>query len=143
MGLFDFMKVCLFSEVNGVVTLEGKPVAGAEIVRTAEINDKPYTDKTVTDENGRFHFDAMYTHSVNKILPMEPYMPQKILIKYKEEEYTAWRTSKRDYYENAEMEDDKNIALKCELTDEPTINDQKLRSNIIGICKLGLHREAK
>lgn len=37
MSLFDFMKVCVFTDVSGVVTLEGKPVAGARIVRTATL----------------------------------------------------------------------------------------------------------
>ena len=133
MGLFDFMKVCLFSEVNGVVTLEGKPVAGAEIVRSAEINDKPYTDKTVTDENGRFHFDAMYTHSVNKILPMEPVIPQKILIKPQGHEYLAWEMTKHDYGINDEIK--MPIRLACELLNKESGKEYG-PTVVWGICSI-------
>lgn len=136
MGLFDFMKICLFSEVKGVVTLEGKPVAGAEIVRTAEINDKVHTDKTVTDESGKFHFEAMYTHSMNKIIfIIEPVIPQTMTIIHNDEEYLGWRTSKRDYHENAELDDGKKIRLTCEIADEPSIKDQRVKRPVRGICK--------
>jgi hypothetical protein len=137
MGLFDFLKVCLFSEVNGVVTLEGKPVAGAELVRTAMINDKEYTDKTVTDEGGKFHFDAMYTHSINKIVfIIEPVIPQTMTIFHNDKEYLGWRTSKRDYHMNAELDGEREIDLKCELTNERSVKYQTLGSNISGICDL-------
>jgi hypothetical protein len=135
MGLFDFLKICLFSEVNSVVTLEGKPVAGAELVRTAMINDKEYIDKAVTDEGGKFHFDAMYTHSINKIVFItEPVIPQTMTILHNEKECLGWRTSKRDYHENAELDGDREIILACDLTDESSIRDQKYRRPVRGIC---------
>lgn len=137
MGLFDFMKVCLFSEVNGVVTLEGKPVVGAELIRTAKLNDKVYTDRAVTDTSGKFHFDAMYTHSVNKmIFIIEPVIPQTITIGHNDKQYPGWRTTKRDYYENAELEEDRNIDLRCELINEPSVKDQKIRPPLYGVCSL-------
>ena len=34
MGFLDFMRIYIFSEVDGVVLLEGKPVSGATVVRT-------------------------------------------------------------------------------------------------------------
>jgi hypothetical protein len=116
MGLFDFVKVCLFSEVKGVVTLEGKPVAGAELVRTAEIGEKVHTDKTMTDENGRFSFPAMYTHSLNKIAPVEPHIPQMMRIRTGGNEFLVWDGSKRDYDLNGEI--DRNLVLSCELTEK-------------------------
>ena len=136
MGLFDFMKVCLFSEVNGVVTLEGKPVAGADLIRTAEINDKVHTDRAMTDENGRFHFSAMYTNSLNKILPVEPVIPQTITIQYQGNSYSGWRTTRRGYDENSEMKNNKNIALTCELTDEDSMKEKDLRRPVAGVCKI-------
>jgi len=136
MGLFDFMKVCLFSEVKGVVTLEGKPVSGAKIVRTAEINNKVYTDKTMTDENGKFHFDAMYTHSINKVMfIIEPVIPQTMIISHAENVYIGWSTVKRDYEVNTEFKDNKEIILSCELIDEKSKKEQNLRVPVVGICK--------
>ena len=131
MGLFDFMKVCLFSEVNGVVTLEGKPVKGAEISRTAEFNDKFYTDKTVTNADGHFHIDAMTTHSINKTLAIvEAVISQELKITYEGKEYIGWRTVKRSYEQNTELGDDKKIQLSCELTDESTKKEKQLRIKV-------------
>ncbi|MCI0506530.1 MAG: carboxypeptidase-like regulatory domain-containing protein [Gammaproteobacteria bacterium] len=137
MGLFDFMKVCLFSEVNGVVTLEGKPVAGAEIVRTAKFSDTEHTDKAVTDADGKFHFDAMYTYSINKALMIiEPVFHQKMMINYQAKEYRGWKTVKRSYDENTEVGEGKQIILTCELTDDDLKKEDGLRVPIVGICKI-------
>jgi len=133
MGMFDFMKVCLFSEVNGVVTREGKPLAGVKLVRSAEINDKTHTDSAVTDAQGRFHFDAKFTKSVNAILPVEPFIYQKIFIHHDGKEYRAWEVDKRNYDENGEIK--QPLKLSCELTD----SDEKKWFGpraVLGICKI-------
>lgn len=133
MGLFDFMKVCLFSEVRGVVTHNGKPVAGAKLVRSAELNDKTFTDTGVTDQQGRFHLKATFTKSVNAILPVEPFIYQKIFIHHQGKQYRAWEVDKRNYDVNGEIK--KPINLSCELTD----TDEKKWFGpraIQGICKI-------
>ena len=142
MGLFDFVKVCLFSEVTGVVTLEGKPVAGAELVRTAKIGEKVHTDKTKTDENGRFQFSAMYTNSVYKIAPVEPFIAQKIKILTDKKEYEAWDLDKRNYDLNGELrhfgsngEVNLRLNIRCELTAKR--HRQEFGAKILlGICEL-------
>ncbi|MDH5778538.1 MAG: carboxypeptidase-like regulatory domain-containing protein, partial [Gammaproteobacteria bacterium] len=133
MGLFDFMRVCLFSEVNGVVTVQGKPVAGARIVRTAKLGDKPYTDTTTTDSRGMFNFKARFTNSVNKIAPVEPRIPQKLVIEHAGKEHVGWEMSKHNYDTDGEL--GKPINISCELTNEET--KQEIGYKIIwGKCKV-------
>lgn len=115
MGMFDFLKVCLFSEVNGVVTLGGRPVAGAEVIRTAVLNNKVYRDTTTTDAGGHYHLEARFTRSVNSILPVEPFIYQKMFIRYQGKEHRAWEVDKRNYDVNGEIK--KPLNLSCELTD--------------------------
>ena len=142
MGLSDFLNVCLFSEINGVVTLGGNPVAGAELVRTAKNGEKVYTDRTKTDENGRFQFSAMYTHSVYKIAPVEPFITQKIKILTGGNEYLAWELDKRNYDLNGELrhyhsngEVNLELNIRCELGTER--RRQEFGARILwGVCEL-------
>lgn len=132
MGMFDFLKVCLFSEVNGVVTQDGKPIAGAEIIRTAEFNNKAYIDSTMTDTHGRYYFNARFINSINKILPIEPRVPQKISIRYHNKEYLGWDMDKRDYEINGEI--DRKLDLVCELSKEPEMKKLGISGYVDGIC---------
>ena len=136
MGMFDFVKVCLFSEVNGVVTLNGKPVAGVEVVRTAELgcNDKLFTDRTLTDDQGRYRFSARFTHSVCKIAPVEPIVSQKIVFLHQGKEYLGWEMTKHNYEVDGELR--RPIQLSCDLN---TKNDRKeFGPQIVwGICLIG------
>jgi hypothetical protein len=135
MGFRPF-QICLFSEVNAVLTLQGKPVAGAEIVRTAnQLDSKVYTDKTTTNAQGRFHFAARYIFSLSNFIPAEPMISQRVTIHYQGREYLGWRYSKHNYGHNGELDHDKPIKLTCELTEEPTLKYQERRGNIEGICK--------
>ena len=140
MGLFDFVKICLFSEVNGIVTLNGKPVAGVEVIRTSQMgHDNIYTDKTVTDEQGRYRFAARFTHSVRKIAPVEPVITQKIAFFHQDREYLGWEAVKDGYELNTELGQPINLA--CELGQEPKIkvgeyliNGEHSRRAIYGVC---------
>ena len=139
MGLFDFAKVCLFSEVSGVVTLDGKPVADVEVVRTAQMgHDNIYTDKTVTDGQGRYRFPARFTHSVYKIAPVEPVITQKITFYYQDKEYLGWFMTKRDYEVNTELGHPLN--LTCALDSEPKMRtggpriEGVLHYTVVGLC---------
>jgi len=133
MGLFDFMKVCLFSEVGGVVTLAGKPVAGVELVRTAKFDDKDYTDKTTTDAQGKFHFDPVFSTS---LLKWDPSIFQTIILHYQGKEYIGWKLMRTNYELNGELDDNKLLTnMLCELSIEPTKKDQLVRRPVNGICK--------
>ena len=141
MGFFNFAKVCLYSEVSGVVTLHGKPVAGAEIIRKAWWPDeKLHTDNTTTDAQGAFHFAPMFAFSLlRQYIPMETVIEQTMFIRFQGKEYPAWSGAKRDFDLKNEFEDGKPRTLICELTEKPAIKGEKfgLRTahSIETICK--------
>ena len=116
MSLSDFGKVCLFSGISGVITLNGKPVANARLQRTGD-RDGPKTDETTTDENGYFEFPAMWERTITKYLPQEFVASQEILVFYEGVKYEIWSAVKRKPEENAESRGEK-IELTCELADE-------------------------
>ena len=127
MGFFDFAKACLYSEVSGVVTLHGKPVAGAEIIRKAWWPDeKLHTDTTTTDAQGAFHFAPMFVFSlIHQYIALEPVIEQSMLIRFQGKEYPAWHGHKRDFDIRNEFEDNKPRTLICELTEEPIMKGEK------------------
>ena len=126
----------MFSEVNAMVTLHGKPVVGAEIVRTSnELDSTVYTEKTITDAQGRFHFDALWVFSLRNFIPAEPMIKQHINIYYQGQEYMGWLAVKGNYGHNDELDDDKPLRFTCELSEEPSIKYQEVAGNIKGICK--------
>lgn len=122
MGFLDFMKVYIFSEVDGVVLMQGKPVSGAKVVRTADYKDKIYTETVVSDEQGRFHFNDI---SVFSMRLFETVIWQKINIIFQEKKYLAWEQLKRNDIQYGELNDPetparlvKKLNLKCELTND-------------------------
>ena len=142
MSIFDSMKVNLFSEMNGVVTLEGEPVAGALITRSANPdNDREYTDSAKTDNEGQFHFDRMETRMFAKLLPSQKSVSQKVIIEHEGRQYLAWEaiTSDTDKGELNEMDvigTDKELGInvKCELTAAETKKAGAYITVITGIC---------
>jgi uncharacterized protein DUF6795 len=144
MGFLDFMRVYIFSEVDGVVLMNGKPVSGAKVIRTADYKDKIHTNTVVTDNQGRFHFDDIFTYSMRL---SETAILQKIKIYYEGEEYLAWKLLKKHDSRYGELNDpDKPIEsiqklnLICELTDnqdkEQFIGSDLRRRIIYGLCNL-------
>ena len=96
------VKQCLFSEMSGVVNFEGQPAAGVKLVRMVDY-DKPQYDETVTDENGHFHFLAIFrTSLLGQILPMEFVVAQQIIAHKDGNEYEMWSGTKRKPEENNE-----------------------------------------
>lgn len=142
MSIFDSMKVNLFSEMKGIVTLEGKPVVGALISRTAIPNDeKEYTDSTKTDSEGRFYFDKMETRRFLKLLPGQSTVLQKVIIQHADKQYLAWETfivSERykgelNEWDTIGTDKEIDIDLKCELTAK-NIDKSAANHVISGIC---------
>ena len=131
MSIFDVGKACVFSEVLGVVTYKGAPVAGATIRRLAKWQ-KEQEDRTITADDGSFHFEPMYQRSVLKLLPAEFVAHQRLLIEHQGQEVLMWFTTKREAEENAEL-GGKPLKFKCELTDEPRF-DRSHRASIKTIC---------
>lgn len=140
MGSLDFMRIYIFSEVNGVVLLDGKPVKGAKIIRTTDYKDSIHSDTTVADEQGRFHFDDHYEYSMRL---HETAILQKIIIEHDDKEYLAWKLLKRNDHRFGELNDAsstnplKPLTLTCELTgdvnNEQTVGAELRRRTIYGL----------
>ena len=131
MALFE--KMVLFSEVSGVVTNHGQPVAGAEVERVYNWGWKDVTKKerTTTDGEGRFAFpEATGSTIAGSILPHEPVITQSILIRHEGVEFEAWDYEKHNYTRNGEL-GGRALNLICELSTEPSFKDP-----YYGICTL-------
>ncbi|MBU6954607.1 MULTISPECIES: carboxypeptidase-like regulatory domain-containing protein [unclassified Hahella] len=136
MSIFDIGKVCLASQMSAVVTLNGEPIAGAQVQRTLTWgNDENAVEETSTDAQGRFQFPAYYSRTVSKYLPGQPVIHQKMIIRHDGQEYLAWTTSKLNFDEDSELGKDVKIRLKCDLADEESVKEG--RSYVVkGICQL-------
>lgn len=113
MTVFDAGKVCLFSKISGTITLDGKPAAGALVVRKVNLN-KDKVDQTTTDENGYFEMPAVFQRTVTKFLPQEFVASQAINVVYKDKSYQIWSSVKRSAKENTEAKG-KPLVVYCEL----------------------------
>lgn len=116
MGLSDVGKVCLFSKMEGVIKLDGKPVLNAKLVRTVNLS-KDEVDETITDKNGNFKFEAIVKRKASKLLPQEFSVSQLIYVHYKDKEYRMWSGVKRKPEENSESRG-KPLVVTCELSSE-------------------------
>jgi len=142
MGLFDAMTVNLFSEMQGVVTLHGKPIVGATVTRTAMPAGKEYIDSTTTDSSGRFSFERATTKSFFKLLPGDDSVFQKVLISYDGAEYVAWETGGASATNKGELneldvigtEKEIDINLVCELNAPVSYKAGAYTTTISGIC---------
>jgi len=123
MSLKDVGKLCLFSAISGVITLDGKPVAGALIKRTV---DKAHThgevtDETTTDVNGYFEMPSVWDRSlIGKVLPMEFAVPQEVFVYVDGQEYKIWSGVKRRKEEFSESSG-QPLVVRCELKSEKRI----------------------
>ncbi len=152
MGLFDLFKIYVFSDVTGVVTMNGVPVQGAEVLRTGDHeHDKVYQDKTMTDAEGRFSFGPISTFSMRPIM-LGTIIRQKIVIKYQGMEYLAWKTTKTTNHRYGEINDedvDRPVLLElaCELTDpqdKRVVLEMELgKVGITGLCRLPIVEDVK
>ena len=115
MSMFDAFKIYLFSEVNGVVTRDGQPVVGAEVIRSASYG-KTYTDKATTDKEGRFFFSEMTISKISALVPGQHVIDQSIIIRNQDAEYKAWELTRVGSGPNAEL--DTQLSLLCELSNE-------------------------
>jgi hypothetical protein len=120
MFLFEPKKVCLFSAISGVITLNGEPVKGAHVRRVVEkfYSSGHNTDETMTNDSGYFEMPAVFDQSrLGKFLPGEFVVPQQVFVTYEGEEYKIWEGVKRTREENAEARG-KALVVQCELNKE-------------------------
>lgn len=131
MALSDVGKVCLFSEISGVITLDGKPVVNAKLIRTVN-KEKDITDVTTTDEHGHFSMPAIFERTITKMLPMEFAVSQLIKVEYNNKEYSMWEGVKRKEEANSESRG-KPLVVKCELNQETRLK-QVNGNPIVSLC---------
>ncbi len=130
-GLTDIGKLCIFSAISGVITLNGQPVAHARLIRTGE-KERTHQDETTTDEKGYFEFPAMYERSIAKYLPMEFVASQTIMVEYKGQTYKLWSGVKRKPEENTESRG-KPLIVQCDLNQERDLKEVN-STPIISMC---------
>ncbi|MCH8499854.1 MAG: DUF4198 domain-containing protein [Marinobacter sp.] len=115
-AMADIGKVCVFSEVTGVIRLQGQPVEGATVVRTHDYR-KAVSDQATTDADGAFAFPAAFERAWTSILPIELVIAQRLTVSYQGQDYLIWSNTKRSKAENTEL-GGLPLTLTCELTDE-------------------------
>lgn len=131
MGMFS--ELVLFSELEGVVLKQGVPVAGAEIVQevTYEKPGKALVKTVQTSTDGRFRLARVTTGAgLSRILPGQPSILQRIIIRHNGTEYEGWRHNKNSYDLNSEL-DGRPLKLICELATAPDFEGKHY-----GICRV-------
>lgn len=139
-NLFDAGKVCLFSKISGVITLDGIPAANAKVIRTVNLN-KDKTDYTYTDEHGYFEMPAVFQRTVTKFLPQEFVANQDIFVDYMNKNYRIWSSVKRTPEVNSESRG-KDLVVECELNSEETLITVN-NSPIFSLCKWNVEPDPK
>jgi hypothetical protein len=119
MGITDIGKVCLFSNMTGIITIDGEPVANARLVRTVDLSSEK-TDETKTDQYGKFEFPTVFARTITKHLPQEFASKQEIVAHVDGKPYTIWSGVKRTPEENSESRG-KPLVVTCELNSEETL----------------------
>ncbi len=119
MSMSDLGKVCLFSNISGVILIDGKPVENARLVRTVDLSGKE-TDEVITNAQGEFEMPAVFVRTITKYLPQEFSSSQEIVVHYKNKEYRIWSAVKRKPEENIESRG-KPLVVRCELNSEETM----------------------
>jgi hypothetical protein len=128
-----FSSLVLFSEVKGTVLKDGQPVAGAEIVQQVDWSDDPDKNprnQTTTDKNGAFSFPAVERSAgLLRLVPAQPMILQKLIIRYQGVEYEGWLHGKDSYDANTEL-DGRPLRLVCDLATAPDYEGTHF-----GICR--------
>ncbi|WP_444892611.1 DUF6795 domain-containing protein [Microbulbifer sp. JMSA004] len=120
MASFNPFKACTFSEMKIKLTLNGKPISGAQITRSIQWQ-KEWVDTFTSDEDGVAVLPAKFSNSLTQVLPVEFVVSQAIDVNYEDKNYEIWVYAKRNPGENSEM--GKPFNLTCELTDETRLEE--------------------
>ena len=131
MGMFS--ELVLFSDVEGVVLNGGVPVEGVEIVQeiTYQEPGKIPPRTVTTGARGHFALTRVNTGSgLSRILPGQPSILQRLVIRHNGVEYEGWRHNKNSYEINSEL-GGRPLRLVCELANAPDFEGKHY-----GICKV-------
>lgn len=129
-------KMIIFSAVDGIITHNGAPVAGAKVERSFNwgMKDETGGDATVTDAQGHFSLPTITRRSWMSFLPHEPVVQQTIIVHVEGSSYKAWMYFKRNYDDNGEL--GRPIRLTCRLESDPAARPASYNT-VFGICDLG------
>jgi len=110
-------EVVLCSPMEGVITLDGKPVVGAQVERWIKWKDEAgETDTVTTNDNGEFNFPVK--KDTVKLSPLSQFvMGQEIRVYFNNKKYLIWTMGKRSKEEYGEL-GGRPVNFRCELTDE-------------------------
>ena len=131
----------LFSEIKGLITINGKPVPYAEVSESAtwNWNKEEFSFGKKTEKDGTFSFSPIISHSFFAgILPEEIRIKQMIRITYDNVTYDGWMHFKQDYGNLSEIEGGR-LDVICELTNSKDYLSKKVPENgtaPYGICRL-------
>ena len=128
---------CIFSNMEGTITLHGKPAAGARLVlQLYYYNEKQNPIETVADEAGRFHFPSVWKKlGMKRFSLAETVATQDIIVYYQGEEYDFWSHGKHFLEEYSELSG-KPVNFRCELSDKYiAIKLVPDTGSTAGICK--------
>ncbi len=115
--LFQAENYCLFSAMEGTLTFQGKPAAGAKVVRQIEVDKKEKPDVVIADDEGRFSFSTI-NRKVRQSFLTEFVVRQELFVHYQGQEYKIWHMSKGGGPEYEEFGGNKLVNVRCEITDE-------------------------
>jgi hypothetical protein len=140
-------EVILFSAVRGVVTLQGQPVPGATLEREVKWSwgKEDVRDTTTTGADGSFSFPAVKRRMLlGRLLPHEPTVLQRIVVRHGGKEYQAWSLDKRNYDENGELlyfDDERGMVPYRDLSKPITLRcaleaKEHRSGKVFGICDI-------
>lgn len=109
-------EVVVSSPMEGKITFNNKPVAGAKVERKLKWKDDTWeTDTTTTDEQGNFSLPMVKDNvTLSKISTFV--MAQEIRVYHEGTEYPIWAKAKHDKGIYGEL-DGRPSNFRCELTD--------------------------
>ncbi len=109
------VEAVLFSPMEGKMTYNGKPAAGASIKLWVAWQDKEgETDEYTVDDNGYFSIPKKtVTYKANPLSQIS--VGQEVIVKYEGREILIWKAGKSNTYLFGEL-GGQPIGLTCELT---------------------------
>ncbi|MBZ9611610.1 carboxypeptidase-like regulatory domain-containing protein [Rheinheimera maricola] len=135
---FKKTEVELSPEVNGTVTLNGKPISGAKVLRYLTYSDKKFNDSATTDEQGHFQLPVKAV-KVKVSSMFDTAVTQNLVVDHANKQteiWTAGTTNTLNYDSIRKL----LSSMKCELTSPemrleiPRGNPQSPPLGVASIC---------
>lgn len=143
--MFDFLKIYMASEFKGTLLNNGSPVTNTKISRIIQdgAGGKEKLQETITDDQGRFNFDAVTAHSPSKLLPFEMRFFQEISTGSGDEKVKLFYMTKSNTAHGGEFsrfDENRNFIptsmnFVCELTNEDEILTYA-KNEYLGVCRI-------